>query len=108
MTGGTIADDNPSFSNWNAFARVEGYGLKKSRPGDRMGFSGWYNGISDELRTLAATTGANVGDNWGLETYYNAEITPWFHLTGDLQVLQNSNANTDTSLVLGTRAIITL
>ncbi len=25
VTGGTIADDNPSFSNWNAFGRIEGY-----------------------------------------------------------------------------------
>jgi hypothetical protein len=36
------------------------------------------------------------------------EITPWFHLTGDMQVIQNSNAVTDTSLVLGMRAIIDL
>jgi porin len=43
-----------------------------------------------------------------METYYNAEITPWCHLTGDMQVIQNSNATTDTSLVLGTRLIIDL
>jgi porin len=107
VTGGTIADDNPSFSNWNAFARIEGYGLKKSRPGDRVGFSGWYSGLSDDLKDLAAPA-INIGDNWGLELYYNREITPWFHLTGDLQVLQNSNADTDTSLVLGMRAIFDL
>ena len=107
MTGGTIADNNPSFSDWNAFARIEGYGLKRSRAGDRVGFSGWYNGISNDVINLAAPI-QNVRDNWGLETYYNAEITPWCHLTGDMQVLQNSNADTDTSLVLGTRLIITL
>lgn len=107
VTGGTIADDNPSFANWNAFARVEGYGLKKSRPGDRVGFSGWYNGISNDLKNLAAPA-LNIGDNWGLETYYNAEITPWCHVTADMQILQNSSADTDTSLVLGTRAVITL
>jgi porin len=107
VTGGSIADDNPSFSNWNAFARIEGYGLQKSRPGDRVGFSGWYSGLSDDLKDLAAPA-INVGDNWGVETYYNREITPWCHLTGDLQVLQNSNADTDTSLVLGMRVIIDL
>ena len=72
-----------------------------------MGFSGWYNGISNDVINLTAPI-QNVRDNWGLETYYNAEITPWCHLTGDMQVLQNSNADTDTSLVLGTRLIITL
>ncbi|MEK6249930.1 MAG: carbohydrate porin, partial [Planctomycetales bacterium] len=108
VTGGTIADDNPSFSDWNAFGRIEGYGLLPSRPGDRMGFGGWYNGISNNAINLASLAGENVRDNWGLEMYYNREITPWFHLTGDMQILDNSNADTDTSLVLGMRGIINL
>jgi porin len=108
VTGGTIADDVVAFSNWNAFGRIEGYGINPSRLGDRMGFSGWYNGITPGVIDLAALAGENVRDNWGLETYYNREITPWFHLTGDMQILQNSNADTDTSLVLGLRAIIDL
>jgi porin len=110
VTGGTIADDKVSFSNWNAFARIEGYGLGKSRPGDRVGFSGWYSGLNRNIKDITAAVpgGLAARDNWGLELYYNREITPWFHLTGDMQVLQNSNADTDTSLVLGMRGIIDL
>ena len=108
VVGGTIADANPSFSNWNSFSKLEAYGLQRSRPGDRMGIAGWYNGISDDVVALTAPLGIPVRDNWGMELYYNREITPWFHLTGDLQVLQNSSATTDTSLVLGMRAIIDL
>jgi porin len=108
VVGGTIADNNPSFSNWNVFSKLEGYGLRRSRPGDRAGIAGWYNGISSDVKDLVATKNINVRDNWGLETYYNREVTPWCHLTGDLQVLQNSDADTDTSLVLGTRLIIDL
>ncbi len=104
----TIADDNPSFSNWIIFGRLEGFGLQRSRPGDRMGVAGWYSSISPNVIDIAADAGLAVRDNWGMELYYNREITPWFHLTGDLQVLQNSNATTDTSLVLGMRAIIDL
>jgi porin len=107
-TFGTVADDNPSFSNWNAGARMEAYGLLPTRPNDRMGVSGWYNGMANDFIDLAAIEGVPVRDNWGLELYYNREITPWFHLTGDLQVLQNSTATTDTSLVLGLRGIIDL
>jgi porin len=106
--GGSVADDNPSFSNWNALARMEAFGLLPSRPGDRMGVSGWYNGLANDFVDLAAIEGVTVRDNWGVELYYNREITPWFHLTPDLQVLQNSNAGTDTSLVLGMRGIIDL
>jgi porin len=108
VTGGTVADDNPSFSDWNAFARIEGYGLTSTRPGDRMGVAGWYSGISNNAINLAALAGENVRDNWGMELYYNREINPWFHVTGDMQILQNSVATTDTSLVLGLRAIIDL
>jgi porin len=108
LIGGTIADDNPSFSNWNAFSHVEAFGLMASRPDDRMGIAGWYNGITDDVKNLTAVTGVPVKDNWGMELYYNREITPWFHLTGDLQVLENSIPTADTALVLGMRAIIDL
>jgi porin len=109
FAGGTIADDNPSFSNWNAFGNIEAWGLNRSRPGDRMGFAGWYDGISEDVKDLAfAAVGADVRDIWGLEMYYNREMTPWFHLTGDMQILQNTDATTDTSIVLGMRGIINL
>jgi porin len=109
-TGGTIADDNPSFSNWSAFSKLEAFGLQRSRPGDRMGVAGWYSGISPNIKRITAAVpgGLAARDNWGIELYYNREITSWFHLTGDVQVLQNSNAATDTSLVLGMRAIVDL
>ena len=50
----------------------------------------------------------NIHDNWGFEFYYNRVVTPWFHLTPNIQVLQNSNGDTDTSLLLGLRGIIDL
>jgi hypothetical protein len=40
----------------------------------------------------------------GVELYYNAEITPWFHLTGDLQIIDNENVGDDTAIILGLRA----
>jgi carbohydrate-selective porin OprB len=56
-----------------------------------MGIAGWYNGISPNIKdiTAAVPRGLAARDGWGLELYYNREITPWFHLSPDLQVLQN-------------------
>ena len=108
FSGGSIADSNPSFSNWNAFLAIEALGLDPCRPGDRMGISGWYNGLSDDFKDLTADLDVPTRDNWGLELYYNREITPWFHLTGDLQILENSNPAADTAIVLGMRAIMDL
>ena len=75
-----------------------------------MGVAGWYSGISPNIKNITAAVpgGLAARDNWGMEMYYNREMTPWFHLTGDVQILQNSTATTDTSLVLGMRAIIDL
>ena len=43
LMGGTGGPDNPQFSQWNFFTAVEAYGPMASRPGDRMGISGWVN-----------------------------------------------------------------
>jgi porin len=42
----------------------------------------------------------------GVELYYNAEITPWFHLTGDMQVVDDAIEANDTAIILGLRGNI--
>ncbi len=108
LVAGSWADSNPSFFNWNVISHLEAYGLNPSRPGERMGIAGWYNGLTSDFKDLAATAGVPTRDNWGMEIYYHREITPWFHLTGDMQVLQNSSRQADSGMVLGFRAIVDL
>ena len=45
-------------------------------------------------------------DLWGVEMYYNVEITPWFHLTPDLQIAQNEFDGDDTAVILGIRGVL--
>ena len=44
-----------------------------------------------------------VRDAHGVEIFYNAAVTPWCHLTSDLQVIAPTLELTETSLVLGLR-----
>ena len=44
-----------------------------------------------------------AGDVHGGEVYYNAAVTPWFHLTVDLQAIQPTFRSSDTAVVLGLR-----
>ena len=44
----------------------------------------------------------------GVELYYNVALTPWFHLTGVLQVVDNEKEADDPALILGLRAKIVL
>jgi porin len=47
-----------------------------------------------------------VRDEHGLELFYNIGVTPWFHVTTDLQVITPILEDADTALVLGLRAKI--
>jgi porin len=45
-------------------------------------------------------------DLQGVELYYNAAITPWFHLTADLQFVRPGVSANDTAVVFGLRGKI--
>ena len=105
----SLADGNPNPYRWSGNVALQGTGLIRGRESDTMGVGYFYDGLSNEFKTLVnAVPTINVQDVQGVELYYNAAITPWFHLTGDLQVIENQNANDDTALLLGLRAKIDL
>lgn len=49
-----------------------------------------------------------LNDLQGVELYHNAAITPWFHLTADLQFVEPADSATDIAVVLGLRGKIDL
>jgi hypothetical protein len=106
MIGGTGGPDNPQFSNWNFFTAVEAYGPMASRPGDRMGVSGWVNGLSDNYRDLVSPVVTVRDYTWGVELYYNLEINKYLHLTPDLQIVKNERAADDLAIIPGIRLVM--
>jgi porin len=106
--GVVLADDNPSFSNWDFYASLEAFGPLASRPGDRLGVSGWYTGLSDNYLDLTSDLGLDLRDVWGFEFYYNAAITPWVGLTGDLQVINNERSGDDIAIIPMVRLVVTI
>jgi porin len=105
--GCSLSDGDPSFGRWGGYASVEGFGLVPERPNDRMGVAGFYNQISSDLKhTLRDLNIADLHDIWGTEIYYNAAITPWMHLTADLQLVDNENRDDSLAVIPGLRAVI--
>src|SRR5262245_5619334 len=98
-----IADDNPSPFDWSGNVGIQAFGMNARRPDDSMGVA-WFNTslTGNFKRTISPVF--DLHDVTGVETYYNAAITPWFHLTGDLQVIEPAEIDKDTALVLGLRA----
>ncbi len=64
-----------------------------------------YKHLREERKEVTVRTASDSHLHGG-EVYYNAEITPWFHLTGDLQVINPGPQALDTAVVLGLRAKI--
>jgi porin len=96
-----FADPENSIFESNVGGYVEAFGTFASRDNDRAGIGYFYSGVSKFLKQDLAALG--LRDLQGGEVYYNAEITPWFHLTADVQVLQPEFDRQDTALVLGLR-----
>jgi porin len=44
----------------------------------------------------------------GVELYYKAPVTDFFHLTGDLQVIEPAEEQLDTAVVVGLRGVLGL
>lgn len=98
-----FADRDTSPYEWTAALTLEAFGPSTNRPHDRMGIGYFYNGLSGPLENLAAPI-VPLHDVHGGEVYYNAAVTPWFHVTLDLQAIQSDVEARDTALVLGLRA----
>ena len=95
----------PSSAAWNFFANVEVFGLKESRPHDRMGAGVFWNGLSDQFTDLVSPV-LKLRNTWGVEIYYNFAITPWAHLSADLQFAQNQNQGDNVAVIPGVRLVI--
>lgn len=98
-----IADNNPSPIDWTGNVTIQAFGMNSARPGDSMGVAWFHTSLSSDFKQLVSPV-FDLHDVSGVETYYNAAITPWFHLTGDLQVIEPAEIGNDTALVLGLRA----
>jgi porin len=65
----------------------------------------FYLGVSDVLKQSAQPLAA-LGDEHGVELYYNARVTPWLQVTPDLQIIKPFQQQADTAVVVGVRARI--
>ena len=97
-----IADDNPNPMQWYASAGISGTSPIPAKL-DTFGVGYFHLGISGPLKD-SAVPGSPLGNEDGVELYYNARITPWFQITPDLQVINPFEQEAKTSLVLGLRA----
>ena len=84
-----IADRDTNPIHWSAAVGISGTGIFDARPNDTFGI-GYYH---LELTDTPIFNFLDLNDENGVELWYNAAITPWFHVTADMQVIDTALGN---------------
>jgi porin len=98
-----LADTNPSPFRWFANIGVGGSSPFASRKLDSFGIGYYYLGLNSGFKNIAPRL-FPLKDEQGVELFYNVGLTPWFHITPDMQVLFPAQKNANTALFAGLRA----
>lgn len=99
-----IADDEANPVSYFLSLGIGGNSPVPGRSDDTFGAGWFYSGTSDEIGPLLTGALGPVSDGQGVELFYRTQITPWFHITPDLQILMPARENVSTALVAGLRA----
>ena len=98
-----VADRDTNPIEWFLSFGVGGNCPLAGRENDRFG-AGWFiAGTSSAIDPLLSQFLGPIGNGQGVECFYNYEVTPWFHLTPDLQVVFPARQQINDSLLLGLR-----
>jgi len=84
-----------------------GKGMIPTRGQDRFGIGYYYLKVSGELRDTFPTvllTRIGLDHEQGVELFYNLAITPWLHLTRDLQFI-DAGSNKSPIITAGGKSI---
>ncbi len=96
-----LADEDTNPVQWSVAGGIGGRGLFSSRPNDSFGIGYFLIDLKDGV--VANLIGLKRAEQ-GVEMYYEAEITPWFHVTPDLQIVDPGLSASDTAVIVGLRA----
>ena len=97
-----ITDGKVNTIQRHASAGVVFDGMVPCRPRDSAGIVAWHNAFSDDIPGDVSRSSS------GFEAYYRFEVTPWFQVSADLQVLfgPGTDPTIDDTVVVGLRALV--
>lgn len=95
-----LTDGDPNPIRWFANLTLVGGSPIRVREHDTIGVGYYHLGVSN----MSILELHGVGAENGVELFYNAAVTPWFHITPDLQVIDPAQRNNATALLVGLRA----
>jgi porin len=101
----SVSDGNPTTIYWSALGGISGTGMVPGRPADDFGLGVFYTALSSSLKD-ALPPAVDLNDEWGVEAYYDFELSPTASLGLDLQVIE-PGLGESTAVFLGMRLVTT-
>ncbi|MEJ2533455.1 MAG: carbohydrate porin [Halioglobus sp.] len=99
------ADGNPNPIDYAVTVGIGGRPLFFNRPQDNFGVGYFYYAFSDKLQDALEPV-ADFQDEEGVEIYYSYAVTPWLHVTPDLQYIDPASGRNSSAFVAALRARI--
>jgi porin len=99
-----LSDGNPNPVNSSVFLGLGGNSFISGRQDDRWGAAFVLYNFSDDLKDGLDALGSGIRDEYGVEAFYDFQISGNFSIGGDLQVIRPGTPSTDTAIVAGIRA----
>ena len=96
-----VGDEDTNPVQWSVAGGVGGRGIFSSRPNDTFGLGAFHVDLKSDV--VANLIGLDTAED-GIELFYNFQVTPWFHITPDLQIVDPGISANDTAVILGLRA----
>lgn len=81
-----VSDGHPNPIKWNVAFGLGGVGVGSWRSNDNWGIGGYALGASNE--PLVNRLG--IHDETGFEAFYNVAVSPWLHVTADVQHIDSA------------------
>lgn len=85
-----VSDGNPNPIEYFCSLGIGGKGFLSQRPDDSFGLAFYYIDINQPTFTGPIQTRTFLRDEQGIEIYYSIGITPWMHLTPDIQITKGA------------------
>ena len=100
-----VGDLDTAVSDWAYSFGFGGRGIIPGREADVFGLGFFDTNLNTgQLATLFGVD----SEERGFEAFYNFQVTPWIHITGDVQVVDSGIRANGTPVILGLRGAITL
>lgn len=97
-----IADGNPNYVGRSLVLGIGGSPLFFGRPQDSFGIGAFYYNLSDVLEESVHPS-VKIGDEAGIEAYYNWAIRPGLYFGPDIQYIMPARDRFNNALVPGVR-----